>query len=396
MTQTADFILLLCIATGVAIASERLGIPYMIALVVTGLAVGALHLMDLPRLTRDLLFAVFLPGLLFEAAYHLHPRELRESAFTIGILAVPGVVAAIAVTALLLVAASAWIGPPWAVSWSTALVFGGVVSATDPVAVTALFRQVAAPRRLAVLVESESLLNDGTSIVYLGLIVAYLAGREPTLAALGADFVRTTFGGAATGIAIAWVVMHVIRQIDDAAIEITLTTIAAYGSFVVAEHFRVSGVIATVAAGVLCGNHGRARAMSEPTQRAVDSFWGWAAFVLNSAVFLLLGAEVSVPVLVNAWPAIVLAWLAVLVARAVVVFTTTGLLRRTGERMPFSWSTAMTWGGLRGALSLVLALALPAPLPGRSLIVTLTAGVVVVSLVAQGSSMRPLLRLLRI
>jgi CPA1 family monovalent cation:H+ antiporter len=396
VTQTAGFILLLCIATAVAIASGRLRIPYTIALVVTGLAVGTLDLVDLPHLTKELLFAVFLPGLLFEAAYHLHPRELRESAVTIGILAVPGVMVAIGLTAVLLVVTSAWIGAAPAVPWSTALVFGGVIAATDPVAVTALFRQVAAPRRLEVLLESESLLNDGTSIVFLGLIVAYLAGREPTMLALALDILRTTVGGAATGIIIAWVVMHVIRQIDDAAIEITLTTIAAYGSFVVAERFHVSGVIATVAAGVWCGNHARVRAMSEPTQRAVDSFWGWAAFVLNSAVFLLLGAEVSLPVLARAWPGIALAALAVLVARATVVFAATALLRRTPERMSFSWSAAMTWGGLRGALSLVLALALPESLPDRSLIVTLTAGVVVVSLVAQGLSMRPLLRVLRI
>lgn len=396
VTQTAGFILLLCIATTVAIAAGRLRIPYTIALVVTGLVFGTLDIVSLPHLTKELLFDVFLPGLLFEAAYHLHPRELRASAATIGILAVPGVIVAIGLTAVLLVAAFTVLGMEPRVSWPTALVFGGVIAATDPVAVTALLRQVAAPRRLEVLLESESLLNDGTSIVLLGLIIAYLSGEEPTMLALGLDFVGITFGGAAAGIVIGWVVTHIIRQIDDASIEITLTTIAAYGSFVVAEHFHASGVIATVAAGVMCGNPGRLRAMSDATHQAVDSFWGWAAFVLNSAVFLLLGAEVSLPVLARAWPAIAIAVVAVLVARGMVVFGTTALLSRTGERMPLSWSAAMTWGGLRGALSLVLALALPASLPDRSLIVTLTAGVVVVSLVGQGLSMRPLLRRLRI
>jgi CPA1 family monovalent cation:H+ antiporter len=189
---------------------------------------------------------------------------------------------------------------------------------------------------------------------------------------------------------------HIIRRIDDPSIEITLTTIAAYGSFVVAERLHVSGVIATVAAGIVCGNAGRMHAMSESTRQVVDSFWAWVAFILNSAVFLLLGAEVPLGVLADAWPLIALATIAVLAARAIVVYGTTGLLGRSAERMPRAWSAVMVWGGLRGALSMVLALALPGSLDHRPMIVTLTAGVVVVSLVGQGLSMRPLLRRLRI
>jgi len=387
---------LLCIATAVAIASRRLRVPYTVALVLTGLALGTLGVVALPHLTKELLFALFLPGLLFEAAYHLHFRELRASALTIGILAVPGVVVAIALTATVLVGVSAILGTATSISWQAALVFAAVIAATDPVAVTALFRQLAAPRRLEVLVESESLLNDGTSIVFLGLILAYLAGDEPTAWLLTLDFVRITFGGAAAGLAIGWGATHIIKQIDEPAIEITLTMIAAYGSFVVAEQLHCSGVIATVAAGVLCGNHGRTHAMSDTTRQAVDSFWAWVAFALNSAVFLLLGAEVPVRVLAEAWAPIMLAAIAVLVARGIVVTGTTALLRRTREHIPFSWSAVITWGGLRGALSMVLALALPETLPYRSLIVTLTAGVVLVSLVGQGLTMGPLLRRLRV
>jgi CPA1 family monovalent cation:H+ antiporter len=400
VTTTADFIVLLCVATAVAIASGRLRIPYTIALVVVGLALGAFNVVVLPHLSKELLFAVFLPGLLFEAAYHLHYRELRASALTIGILAVPGVFLAVGLTAALLTGASGVLAGTFAgvtpVPWPAALVFGGVITATDPVAVTALFRQVAAPRQLEVLVESESLLNDGTSIVVLSLIFASLAGAEATSWSPSRDFLRTTIGGATIGLLIAWAATHIIKRIDDASIEITLTTIAAYGSFVVAERLHVSGVIATVAAGVLCGNHGRVHAMSEATRQAVDSFWAWVAFTLNSVVFLLLGAEVPIGVLVRAWPVIALAALVVLVARAVVVYGTNALLSRTRERVPRAWSAVMTWGGLRGALSMVLALALPESLEYRALIITLTAGVVVVSLVGQGLSMRPLLRRLRL
>jgi CPA1 family monovalent cation:H+ antiporter len=396
VTTTTGFIVLLCIATAVAIASGRLRIPYTIALVVTGLALGAVNIVALPHLSKELLFALFLPGLLFEASYHLHYRELRASALTIGILAIPGVIVAVASTAVLLTVASGVIPGIAPVPWQAALVFGGVIAATDPVAVTALFRQVAAPRQLEVLVESESLLNDGTSIVVLSLILAYLSGTETTAWSLAVDFLRTTIGGGVAGLVMGWVAMHIIRRIDDASIEITLTTIAAYGSFVVAERLHVSGVIATVAAGIYCGNTGRVSAMSEGTRQSVDSFWAWAAFILNSAVFLLLGAEVPLGVLARAWPAIALATIVVLLARAVVVYGTTTLLARTAERIPRSWSAVMTWGGLRGALSMVLALGLPEALDHRSLIVTLTAGVVVVSLVGQGLGMRPLLRRLRL
>jgi monovalent cation:H+ antiporter, CPA1 family len=396
VTQTAGFIMLLCIATAVAIASQRLRIPFTIALVVTGLALGTADLVTLPHLTKELLFSLFLPGLLFEAAYHLHYRELRASAWTIAILAVPGVVAAVLLTALLLTGASGMVPGVTAVPWTAALVFGGVIAATDPVAVVALFRQVAAPRQLEVLVESESLLNDGTSIVLLSLVLTYLGGAETTMSSLSVDFLRTVLGGAAVGLAIGWTATHVIKRVDEPSIEITITTIAAYGGFAVAEHLHFSGVIATVAAGVLCGNHGRVHAMSKTTQQAVDSFWGWSAFVLNSAVFLLLGAAAPVAVLAREWPLIVLAALVVLVARAAVVFGTGALLARTHEGVPPAWSAVMTWGGLRGALSMVLALSLPEALEHRAQIVTLTAGVVILSLVGQGLTMRPLLRRLRL
>jgi CPA1 family monovalent cation:H+ antiporter len=396
VTTTTGFIVLLCIATAVAIASGRLRIPYTIALVITGLALGALNIAALPHLSKELLFALFLPGLLFEASYHLHYRELRASALTIGILAVPGVIVAVALTAALVTAGSGAIPGMAPVPWQAALVFGGVIAATDPVAVTALFRQVAAPRQLEVLVESESLLNDGTSIVVLSLILAYLGGTTTTPWSLSLDFLRTTIGGGLAGLLMGWGATHIIRRIDDPSIEITVTTIAAYGSFVVAERLHVSGVIATVAAGVYCGNAGRVNAMSEVTRQAVDSFWAWVAFILNSAVFLLLGAEVPLGVLARAWPVIALATIAVLVARAAVVYGTTALLSRTAERIPLAWSAVMTWGGLRGALSMVLALALPDSLDHRALTVTLTAGVVVASLVGQGLSMRPLLRWLRV
>lgn len=395
MNVTAGIILLYCVATVVAIVTQRLRVPYTAALLLTGVALGSLQVVQMPHLTKELLFALFLPGLLFEAAYHLEVRELRENWWAIAALAVPGVALAIFLTAALLVGGAALFGGV-APGWTAALVFGAVIAATDPVAVTALFREVAAPRRLHVLVESESLLNDGTSIVFLTLLLAYLGGEAPTALALVGNFARIAGGGAVVGLAIGWGISHMRTRLDDAAIEITLTTIAAYGAFVLAEQAHLSGVIATVTAGVVCGNTGRHHAMTAGTRVAVDSFWEWLAFALNSAVFLLLGAELSGSILLREWKLVLLAAAAVIAARAIVVALVGLGVRRTREQIPRAWRVVIVWGGLRGALSLVLALALPGDLPGRPLIVVLTAGTVMLSLVGQGSTMGTLLRRLGI
>jgi CPA1 family monovalent cation:H+ antiporter len=396
MMFTSSIILLYCVATVVAIITKRLRVPYTAALLLVGVALGASHVVELPHLTQELLFAIFLPGLLFEAAYHLEIGELRANAWAITTMAVPGVASAILLTAAFLMLAATVSGATMAGGWTTALIFGGVIAATDPVAVTALFREVAAPRRLHVLVESESLLNDGTSIVFLTLMLSYFAGEAPTPLALVIGFVRIAFGGAAIGFVIGWLISHVRNRLDDAVIEITLTTIAAYGAFAMAEHFHCSGVIATVVAGVVCGHTARHLPNTPDTLKAVDSFWEWLAFALNSAVFLLLGSALTSSVVVSEWPLIVIGALAALAARGVVVGVATLGLSRTHERVPRAWSLVMVWGGLRGALSLVLALALPETIGDRPLIVALTGGTVMLSLLGQGMTMPLLLRKLRV
>ena len=189
--------------------------------------------------------------------------------------------------------------------------------------------------------------------------------------------------------------MQVIRRLDDPMVEITLTTIAAYGSFVLAESLHVSGVIATVVAGMICGN-GAGRAMSATTRAAIETFWEYIAFALNSVVFLLIGFEVSLAALAASWREIAIAYAAVVVARALVVFGGSfawrAVRRGANAGVPSSWSTVLVWGGLRGALSMVLALALGADLPHRDLVVTMTTGVVLLTLLVQGLTMAPLIR----
>jgi CPA1 family monovalent cation:H+ antiporter len=392
----SGFLLIFVVASAVAIAARRLRLPYTVALVVAGLLLGSLHAFRPPELTKEILFAVVLPGLLFEAGFHLEFREFRRDASAILALAVPGVVAAIGLTALILAAVARTIELETDFTWSYALVFGAVVAATDPIAVMGLFRSARAPSRLSVLLEGESLFNDGTAIVLFTLVLAAVTGGTLSASGLVRGFLTIVGGGALVGGVLGLVISEVVRRVDDPMIEITLTTIAAYGAFLGAEQLQFSGVIATVAAGMLCGNYGARTGMSPSTRVAAETFWEYVAFALNSIVFLLIGFRVQVGDLLHSWLAIVAAYVAVTVGRAVVVVGVSGLLRAARQGIPPSWVAVLTWGGLRGGLSMVLALSLPAGLPHRHFLVTTTFGVVILSILVQGLTMSPLLRRLGI
>ncbi len=392
MTAEATFVILFSLATGVAIAVRHLRIPYTVALVLVGLALGTFHVVDAPHLTRELLYAVFLPGLLFDASFQLDAKEFWHNRMTIGSLAVPGVVVGIGFTALISTAVIQGTGLDPNFTLRYGLLFGALIAATDPIAVVGLFKNLNVPERLRLLIEGESLINDGTSIVALTLILAFLGGSATSVGDLLFRFVPIVGGGAVVGGVIGFAVSAVTARIDDAMIEITLTTIAAYGSFVLGEQLHYSGVIATVAAGMICGSYGRRIGMSPSTQLAVQTFWDYLAFALNSVIFLLIGFEVSPIALLASWAVIAIAFVAVLVSRGGVILLVAMLLRRTHEVIPRQWSLALTWGGLRGALSMVLALSLATTFPGRALMVTMTFGVVVASILLQGLTMPAVLK----
>ena len=395
MAPELALLLLFTAATAVALVARRLRIPYTVGLVLAGLALGALHPDYGIHLTKKLLYAVFLPGLLFEAAYNLDFSEFRRSTWTIFWLAVPGVLAAIGATSALLVASSHVTHATNGWGWSHALVFSALIAATDPIAVVAVFRSLGAPKRLGVLTEGESLVNDGTAIVLFTIISASVtSGGGPDVAGAALEFIKVAGLGLVAGGGLAFLTSHITRSVDDPMIEITLTTVTAYGSFALAEHFHVSGVIATVAGGMVYGSYGAPRGMTATTRVALESFWAYVAFALNSLVFLLIGLEVRVGALVAAWAPIVIAFAAVLAGRLLVVFTVSALVRSTPERVPWQWSVILTWGGLRGALSMVLALALPEDFSRRTLVVTMTFGVVLLSILVQGTTVGPLLRAL--
>lgn len=400
MSPTSTYIVLFCVATAVAIAVRPLRIPYTVALVLVGLLLGSFRAVAGVHLTRDLLFSVFLPGLLFEAAFHIRATVFRRLWVAVAALAIPGVVAAIAITSAVMTTALRGFGIAPEFAWGSAMIFAAIVAATDPVAVTALFRELNVPEDLLVLVEGESLFNDGTAIVFLGLILTYVAGAPVTPLGMVGRFVVVAGGGAIVGGVVGLIAVRAIAWLDDAMIEIAITTVAAYGSFVLAENLHVSGVIATVVAGMLCGNLGRSGAMSEGTRHVLESFWEYVAFALNSVIFLLIGFEVSLGALATSWREIGIAYVAILVARTVVVYAGRFLYRTVTRDADgahqAAWNVILVWGGLRGALSMVLALSLELEIAHRSLIITMTTGVVLMTLLVQGLTMAPLLRRLRV
>ncbi|MEO8326072.1 MAG: Na+/H+ antiporter [Nitrospirota bacterium] len=396
METETIFIVLFVVATAVAIGVQRLAVPYTVALVFTGLLLGLLPAFEAPHLTKALLFGVFLPGLLFEAAFHIEFKQFWRNRLAISSLALPGVVAASVLTAMILTPVANGLHFVQDFTWQHALVFGALISATDPIAVVALFKSLGVPKRLSVLLEGESLLNDGTAIVFFTLSLALVTGTVVTAGGLAFDFITIVGLGGLIGTGIGLAVSQVIKQVNEPMIEIMLTTIAAYGSFLTAEHFQYSGVIATVAAGMLCGNYGARVGMSPSSRIAVETFWEYVAFALNSIVFLLIGLEVHFQVLLASWQAILVAYLVVTGGRALVVFAASSLLLRTRERIPWAWSVILTWGGLRGGLPMVLVLSLPTDFPHRELLVSMTFGVVILSILVHGLTMSPLLRWLGI
>jgi CPA1 family monovalent cation:H+ antiporter len=371
---------LLLIVSVVAIAVRRFRIPYTVALVLVGVALSLRSNLEI-RLTPQLILSLFLPPLIFEAAFHLNVEAVRRNLPTILLFAVPGVI----VNMLLVGAIVAWGA---GLSLSLALVFGALIAATDPVAVVAIFRRMGVPKRLEVLLEGESLLNDGTAIVLFQLAVAAVTLGGFNLGQGLIDFVRVSAGGLLVGLVLGWLISRMIARIDDHLVETTLTTVLAFGSYLVAEQLGVSGVLAVVVAGLVNGNLGP-RGMSPTTRIVVFNFWEYVAFLANSAVFLLIGLRIDLPELAANWQPILWAVAGVLVSRAVVVY---GVSLLSG-RLPWAWRHVLYWGGLRGGIALALALSLPESLgPGRTTITVMALGVVLFTLVGQGLTAGPLVR----
>jgi CPA1 family monovalent cation:H+ antiporter len=385
----------LAVAMIVAIVARRLKLPYTVGLVIVG-AVITLTRPDFgPHLTHEFIFDLILPPLLFEAALALSWKELLRDSVPLLTLAGVGTVVSAAVVAYACVALLGWPLP-------SALVFGSLIAATDPVAIIAMFKDNGVRGRLRLLVESESLLNDGAAAV---LFVMALAWAESHGAGQGAGEImltlaRIVLGGVAIGALVGGAAIIIAMGTAEHLVEVALTTIAAFGSFLFAEHFHFSGVLACVTAGLMMGNLGLLREddrsyLSERGREFVHGFWEYAAFLANSMVFLMIGVDVASTPFAEYGFALVFAVIAItLAARAAAVYPLSALFLPTRWRISFGEQHVLWWGGLRGALGLALALSLPESLPMRDVVVVATFGVVAFSIVAQGLTMPLLMRAL--
>jgi CPA1 family monovalent cation:H+ antiporter len=379
---------LLLIVSLVAMAVRRLRVPYTVALVVAGLLITYQSAAEV-NLTPELILALFVPPLVFEAAFHLNISDLRRNLPGILLLAVPGVI-----LTTLIVGGILSLAVPLGIT--SALIFGALIAATDPLAVVSLFRKLGVPKRLAVLIEAESLFNDGTAIVVFNLMLAIALTSHFDVIGSLLDFIRVAAGGILVGLALGWVIARLIERVDDYLIETTLTTVLAFGAYLAAERLQLSGVLAVVAAGLINGNLGP-RGMSPTTRIVLFNFWEYVAFLANSVVFLLIGLKVNIPALVQAWQPIVWAILAVFVARGVVVYGLSWISNRVAEPISANWQHVLTWGGLRGAICLALVLSLPATFGADAQLLQIMAfGVVLFTLLVQGTTMAPLIRRLKI
>lgn len=387
---------LLVAAIFVAMIARRVHLPYTVGLVLMGIILALTRVETEASLTHDFIFDVILPPLLFEAAISLHWNELRRDALPVLILATFGVVISAVVVAAGLVGLLGW-------PISSALVFGVLIAATDPVAVIAMFKDTGVKGRLRLLVESESLLNDGVAAVLFALVLGWsLMSAGPTISSVEAAWalIKTAGGGVVIGLLCGGAAILVAGRTSDHLVETALTTVAAYGSFLLAEALHMSGVLATVAAGVLMGNLGVLAApernrLSSRGREVVNAFWEFAAFIANSLVFLLIGVTVAgISFRDLGWTALLIAVALVLIGRALSVYPLCLPFRWSHWRVPIREQHVLWWGGLRGALALALALALPPSLPMRNEIVVATFGVVAFSVIMQGLTMPALLRIL--
>jgi len=413
--MSVSFVAILVIACGMALLAKRLKVPYTVLLVVAGLAVSLLldgapwlreHLEKI-KLKPELLLQVFLPILLFEAAFHVDLKSFLNNRRAILFLAIPGVIIGMLLTTAVFVPVAKLIQDDMV--WQVGLVTAAMLAATDPISVVALFKEFTVSKRLGIIIEGESLINDGIAVVLFGVVVKITADSLgltiPTLHDPGENvqalhvigvFLREVFLGTAVGVAVGLAMSYLTSKVNDHLIEVALTAIAAYGSNVMAMQLHASGVIAVVVCGMMVGNVGAKHGMSPTTREAVFSFWEFAAFMANSFVFILIGLEIRLSELWADAGLIVAFFVIMILVRSVTVFGVHSLVRREDLKLKKAWLPVITWSGVRGSLSMVMAMMLVASESEgettRKLILNLVFGVVLLSILLQGTTIEWLMK----
>ncbi len=367
----------------VAIGARHSRVPYTVGLVLAGLVIGLIPGHPRIALTPDLVMLVFLPALLFAGAWTSPQSEMRKHWMPIALLATLGVLICMAVSWIVLAKV---VG----LSSQTALLFGAMVAATDPVAVLSVFRSLRVDRQLAAIVEGESLFNDATAVVAFKVtLVMSIAATHPSAAQPLIEFIELLVGGIGVGIIVGLAGLLVLRFTDDYMVEAMGTMIVAYGSYYVADRLGASGLIAVIVAAMLVSRIGTRMGSFTTTRQSVNQLWEFIAFAANSMLFLLVGLSLNLAEMYST--RVVTGWaiIAVAVSRSISVYGLSGLGGLLGHRLPLSWQHVLVLGGLRGALSMALALSLPSGFPQRDLLVSMVFSVVLFTIVVQGLALAP-------
>ena len=385
MVKLDRLLVFLLVVGVVAILTRRFRVPYSVGLVLTGLILSLLPFFSDVPFTKELIFNVFLPPLVFEAALQIRWKELRRELPVILVLATVGVCLSWGVIALGMRTIAGW-------EWISALFFGALIAATDPVSVIATFKEAKVHGRLRLLVEAESLFNDGTAAVAFSVIVAAAAGTSLGVGDVTRILGLGVAGGILCGGLVAGLLLLLAGQTEDPLVEIAITTIAAYGSFLLAERFHCSGVLACLTAGLAVGNIGPLGAISSRGREAVGAYWEYLGFVANSLVFVDIGIYLSRQDFLGTLLPGLSAILIVICGRALTVYPCCAMFSRSVLQVRGGHQHVLFWGGLRGGLALALAMGMPPDVPQRETIISVTFLVVSFSIFVQGLTMTPLLR----
>ncbi len=398
--QVGIVVLLLVITLLAALISRPLRLPYTLVLVIAGLIIGFLPILQQVHLDPNVVLFLFLPALLFEGAWNVEVKLLLADWLPVVLLAVPGLMLSLLIVAALV---------HWGIglSWLVALLLGAMVAPTDPVAVLSLLRKMGLADRLRVIVEGESLFNDGVGAAAFEIVLTLLlpalgltVTTSASMFAIALEALWLMFGGLALGLIIGWLVAQLLRFVDDYLIEMTITFSVAYGVYLLGVTLNTSGLLAVVGAGLVMGSYGRRKGMSQRTRDATEDIWEFIGYLANSLLFLLLGVQIGASRFAQAIPGIIWALLGVIIGRVMMIYVFMPLqdaiarraIKQTPEKriipvpqpLPNTWRLLLVFSGMRGALSIALVLSLPVALAQRDLLAGIVYGVVLVTLLGQG------------
>ena len=379
-------ILVGALATVLGLVSRRARVlPYPVVLAGAGIVVGLLPGEQLPHIGADVILLAFVPGLVFEAALTLDLLELRRRLVPVGLLATVGVVLTVLLIGTLTHFALGF-------SWAAGMLLGSILAPTDPIAVVTLLRQLRAPAGLAAILEGESLFNDGTGVAVFSAVLATILAGQPSFGDAAIRFVEIAAGGAVIGVGVGFLGVALMRAANDAPLEILATLVIAYGSYLAADIIHASGIVAVVAAGVVIARYGSATDKLHGTQ--LLGFWNLLAFVLNAILFILVGAALPASKLVPVAGLVAAAFVIMLITRAIPVYGLIGAIDWRARSIPWRWRHLTFWAGLRGALSVALALSVADLTQVDKRVSIVAYGVVLLSLLVQGGLMTPVARTL--